>query len=68
MTEWDRLHPAPRVTLSEVADHIEHVAKVAGYDHVGIGADFDGVGDLVPEGLEDVSTYPALLVELMGRG
>ena len=68
LAAWDRLHPAPRVALAQVADHIEHVAKVAGYDHVGIGSDFDGVGDLTPEGLEDVSTYPALLVELMRRG
>ena len=68
LAAWDRAHPAPRVTLSDVADHIDHVAKVAGRDHVGIGSDFDGVGDLVPEGLEDVSTYPALLAELMKRG
>jgi membrane dipeptidase len=65
---WKKAHPAPRVTLSQVADHIEHIAKVAGYDHVGIGSDFDGVGNDLPEGLEDVSTYPALLAELMRRG
>ncbi|WP_215228694.1 dipeptidase [Erythrobacter sp. 3-20A1M] len=66
--EWLAAHPAPKVTLSEVADHIEHIAKVAGVDHVGIGSDFDGVGNQLPEGLEDVSTYPALLKELMRRG
>ncbi|HUD28816.1 MAG TPA: dipeptidase [Novosphingobium sp.] len=66
--EWLKTHPAPRVTLSEVADHIEHIAKVAGVDHVGIGSDFDGVGNQLPEGLADVSTYPALLAELMRRG
>jgi membrane dipeptidase len=66
--EWLKTHPAPRVTLSEVADHIEHIAKVAGVDHVGIGSDFDGVGNQLPEGLSDVSTYPALLAELMRRG
>jgi membrane dipeptidase len=66
--EWLKAHPAPRVTLSEVADHIEHIAKVAGVDHVGIGSDFDGVGGQLPEGLSDVSTYPALLAELMRRG
>ena len=68
MAEWERQHPAPRVTLSMVADHIEHVAKVAGVDHVGLGSDFDGVGNVLPEGLSDVSTYPALLAELMRRG
>ena len=65
---WLAAHPAPKVTLAEVADHIEHVAKVAGHDHVGIGSDFDGVGNALPAGLEDVSTYPALLAELMRRG
>ena len=65
---WLKAHPAPQVTLAEVADHIEHIAKVAGVDHVGIGSDFDGVGDTLPTGLGDVSTYPALLAELMRRG
>ncbi|MDO6413722.1 dipeptidase [Sphingomonas sp. BIUV-7] len=64
---WDAAHPRPAVTLAMVADHIAHVAKVAGVDHVGIGSDFDGVSDL-PTGLEDVSTYPALLAELIRRG
>ncbi|MBA2920168.1 membrane dipeptidase [Sphingomonas sp. MAH-20] len=68
LAEWDKAHPAPPVTLSDVADHIVHVAKVAGVDHVGIGSDFDGVGNSLPKGLEDVSTYPALLAELMRRG
>ena len=68
MDEWLKAHPAPKVTLSEVADHIEHVAKVAGHDHVGLGSDFDGVGNDLPVGLEDVTTYPALLAELMKRG
>jgi membrane dipeptidase len=68
LAEWQQAHPAPRVTLSDVADHIEHVAKVAGYDHVGIGSDFDGTNNELPEGLGDVSTYPALLAELMRRG
>lgn len=66
--EWLKAHPAPRVTLGEVADHIDHIAKVAGVDHVGIGSDFDGVDNMLPEGLTDVSTYPALLAELMQRG
>ncbi|RZM09425.1 MAG: membrane dipeptidase, partial [Sphingomonas sp.] len=68
MEDWLTRHPAPRVTLSQVADHIEHIARVAGVDHVGIGSDFDGVGSVLPEGLGDVSTYPALLAELMRRG
>ncbi|WP_156841653.1 dipeptidase [Novosphingobium aquimarinum] len=66
--EWLKAHPAPTVTLAEVADHIEHIAKVAGVDNVGIGSDFDGVGNQLPEGLADVATYPALLAELMRRG
>lgn len=65
---WLKAHPAPRVTLSQVADHIEHIRAVAGADHVGIGSDFDGVGNQLPQGLGDVSTYPALLAELMRRG
>lgn len=68
LKEWEGAHPKPRVTLAMVADHIEHIAKVAGVDHVGIGSDFDGVGADLPAGLEDVSTYPALLAELMRRG
>jgi membrane dipeptidase len=65
---WLRAHPAPTVTLAQVADHIDHVAKVAGVDHVGLGSDFDGVGATLPKGLGDVSTYPALLAEMMRRG
>ncbi len=66
--EWEKTHPKPKVTLSMVADHIEHIAKVAGADHVGIGSDFDGVGQTLPDGLRDVTGYPALLEELMRRG
>lgn len=66
--EWLKAHPEPRVTLSEVADHIEHIAKIAGVDCVGIGSDFDGVNGMLPEGLNDVTTYPALLAELLRRG
>lgn len=57
---------APKATLSMVADHIEHVARVAGKDHVGIAGDY--YGSVNPEGLEDVSTYPALFAELIRRG
>jgi membrane dipeptidase len=59
--------PPPPATLAEVADHIEHIRRVAGVDHVGIGADFDGITRVV-QGLEDVSTYPALFAELSRRG
>ena len=57
----------PRVTIADVANHIEHVRRVAGIDHVGIGSDFDGITE-TPEGLEDVSTFPALFAELARRG
>lgn len=61
-------NPAPAVTVSDVADHVEHVRDVAGIDHVGIGADFDGMSDARIVGLEDVSKYPALFEELAKRG
>jgi len=64
---WEKAHPKPIVTLSEVADHIEHIRKVAGIDHVGIGSDFDGIPE-GPKGLEAVDRYPALLEEMMRRG
>jgi membrane dipeptidase len=65
--EWQAAHPQPRATLAQVADHVEHVGKIAGVEHVGIGGDFDGTTD-VTVGLEDVSTYPALFAELLNRG
>jgi membrane dipeptidase len=58
---------APRATLSQVADHIDHIRKVAGIDHIGLGGDFDGITDVV-QGLEDVSKYPDLTAELLRRG
>ena len=64
---WDAANPRPVSTLAMVADHIDHVAKVAGHDHVGIGGDFDGIPD-TPKGLENVGTYPALFAELARRG
>jgi len=64
---WRASHPRPSVTIKDVADHLDHIRRVAGADHVGIGADFDGIRDTV-EGLEDVSTYPALFAELARRG
>ena len=64
---WEAAHPAPVVTVATVADHIEHVAKVAGYDHVGIGGDFDGI-DSTPPDLNGVEDYPNLFAELIRRG
>jgi len=64
---WKAAHPAPSVTVANVADHIEHVAKVAGYDHVGIGADLDGI-DSTPDGMTGVQAYPLLFAELIRRG
>lgn len=54
--------------VARVADHIDHVVKLVGIDHVGIGSDYDGVGDSLPLGLKDVSTYPNLIAELLKRG
>jgi len=59
--DWDR------GTVADVCDHIEHIARVAGLDHVGLGSDFDGI-NLTPVGLEDVSRYPAVTAELLMRG
>ena len=67
MAAWLLAHPAPPVTVSQVADHIEHIARVAGVDHVGLGSDFDGIPD-APIGLEGVDKFPAVLVELGKRG
>jgi membrane dipeptidase len=64
---WRAEHAVPRATLAQVADHVDHVREVAGVGHVGIGGDFDGVDEL-PEGLGDVSAYPALFAELRRRG
>ena len=64
---WTKEHPAPKATLAQAADHIEHVRQLAGIDHVGIGSDFDGI-TATPAGLEGVDTYPVLLAELLRRG
>lgn len=61
-------HPPAFADVSRVADHIDHVRQIAGIDHVGIGSDFDGVGDMLPTGLKDVSMYPNLIEELLKRG
>jgi len=68
LADWRRKHRSPHeASLADVADHIDHVRKVAGIDHVGIGSDFEGFTG-APDGLEDVSCYPALLAELLRRG
>jgi membrane dipeptidase len=67
LEEWKAANPMTNATLSQVADHIDHIRAVAGIDHIGIGSDFDGMPS-GPEGLEDVSCYPALFVELLKRG
>ena len=64
---WKSAHPQPRATIADVADHVDHIAAVAGHDHVGIGGDLDGITD-TPDGLDGVHAYPALLAELMRRG
>ena len=64
---WRSAHLRPTASLAQVADHIDHVRKIAGVDHVGIGSDFDGITETVA-GLEDVSTFPAVFAELARRG
>jgi len=61
------IDPPPVATVTQVADHVDHVREVAGMEHVGLGGDFDGC-DPMPEGLSDVTGYPALIGELLGRG
>lgn len=65
--DWRRAHPIPTVSYTRVVDHIEHIARVAGVDHVGLGSDFDGIS-AVPVGLEDVSRFPVITEELLRRG
>jgi membrane dipeptidase len=67
MDAWEKANPAPRATIADAADHIDHIRKVAGIDHIGLGGDFDGITSVV-QGLEDVSTYPALTAALLRRG
>jgi membrane dipeptidase len=67
MSAWMEQNPMPQATIGQVADHIDHVRDLIGPDHIGIGSDYDGTSSL-PVGLEDVSTYPNLIVELLRRG
>lgn len=64
---WDEGNPMPLATVSDMADHVDHVRKVAGIDHIGIGGDYDGM-PTGPVGMEDVAGYPALFAELARRG
>lgn len=68
LVEWDRAHPMPRVDATTVADHVEHIAKVAGKAAVGFGGDYDGIGGTAPEGMSGVDGYPLVLAELAKRG
>ena len=65
--EWEKAHPIQPGSVHDVCDHIEHIAKVAGVDHIGLGSDYDGI-PIVPRQLEDVSTYPVITQELLNRG
>lgn len=67
MEAWREANPAEPATVSDMADHIDHIREVAGIDHIGIGGDYDGM-ETGPVGMEDVSGYPALFVELARRG
>ncbi|WP_445425063.1 dipeptidase [Alishewanella sp. HL-SH06] len=65
---YSKTHPYPFATLDTVLDHIDHVVKLVGINHVGIGSDYDGVGDSLPIGLKDVASYPNLIAGLFKRG
>jgi membrane dipeptidase len=69
--EWEEAYrveyPFPYASISDLADHFDHVVELVGADHVGIGSDFEGVGDSLPVGLKDVAFYPALIEELLRR-
>ena len=66
MAKWRRAHPMPQGTIHDLIDHIDHIVKVAGIDHVGIGSDFDGVS-VLPTQMEDVSCYPLITQALLDR-
>jgi membrane dipeptidase len=69
MEAWEAAHPAPKAGIGLIADHIEHIVKIAGHDHVGLGGDLDGIGyEDAPPGMNSVSGYPLLFAELIRRG
>jgi membrane dipeptidase len=65
---WDKANPVPPVPVSLVADHVEHIRKLAGIDHIGIGSDYDGIDGTSPDGMPGVQSYPVLFAELARRG
>lgn len=67
-SEYQKLHPTPLTNVEKVADHIDHIKKIAGIDYVGLGSDFDGVGPTLPNGLKDCSQLPNLIYVLLKRG
>ena len=67
MKAWEAANPRPDTDVADVANHIEHFARIAGYDHVGLGGDFDGI-PFTPTGLTGVETYPLIFAELIKRG
>jgi membrane dipeptidase len=67
LDRWIAANPAPSATIADVADHVDHIRKTAGIDHIGIGSDFDGISQTVKD-LDNVSTYPRLTAELLKRG
>ncbi|MFM9963560.1 MAG: dipeptidase [Planctomycetaceae bacterium] len=67
LVAWLKEHPLPTTSVKDVVDHIDHIGKVAGFDHVGLGSNFDGVVSL-PQNLEDVSCFPHLTQEMLNRG
>ncbi len=67
LAAWDRANPKPRATIGQVVDHMDHIRDVIGVDYIGLGGDYDGTSSL-PVGMEDVSTYPDLIVEMLRRG
>ena len=68
IAQFQKDNPILFADVETVADHIDHVVALAGIDHVGLGSDYDGVGDSLPTGLKDVSQYPNLIAVLMERG
>lgn len=67
VAEWDRNNPPPLVTEADLADHFDYVKKLIGVDHIGIAGDYDGI-EYTIKGMEDIASYPKLLIELLRRG
>jgi len=69
LAQWQQAHPQPKADVGLIANHIEHIVKIAGHDHVGLGGDLDGIDwDGAPAGMNSVSGYPLLFAELIRRG